>query len=223
MQKSYIFIPLLCIFLGFGCQQITQSPSVNDFADQRVIVNPERKLVEPLPQNQNKIMNDPNPNVLPHTSDLPQGVKEYHGWYFLVEYPANFSATPTEYVVYNKRQYYQTDEAYFLSPDKKVEFFVYSPLWGGDPKNYLTTAPNEEVVSTKTETKEVGSGKYEQTITWTTLRDKNNTYYRSFVSIQRTEGQFHHVFGIKYTDETAYETYRDAYVAFKESLQQFSD
>ncbi|PIY93563.1 MAG: hypothetical protein COY69_01025 [Candidatus Magasanikbacteria bacterium CG_4_10_14_0_8_um_filter_32_14] len=143
----------------------------------------------------------------------------YKGLWFDIEYPQNFSAKPT----------IKTDEAYFLSPDGTVEFFVYSPLWAGNPENYLTIAPTEELVDEKIEeTKEAEQpGQYGDKITrFVTVKAKDGSYYRSFVSIKEqinTGSEIHHVFGIKYQDNTAYEKYRDSYITFKESLNQYSD
>lgn len=159
----------------------------------------------------------------------------FRGFYFDIEYPKTFTVKPTSpTTVWNKITYVQTDEAYFTSPDGSVEFFVYSPLWSGDPENYLTITPTEEIVSEKTETGQALPHQLkdsERVIRWVTLKAKDGSYYRSFVSIKEQVkdytgsewSELHHVFGIKYRDSAAYEQYRGAYVAFKESLQQYAD
>jgi len=156
----------------------------------------------------------------------------FRGFYFDIEYPKTFTVKPTSpTTIWNKITYVQTDEAYFTSPDGSVEFFIYSPLWAGDPENYLTTASTEEIMS---EESQVYPGlpyqlkDSERIIRWVTLKAKDDSYYRSFMSIKeqvKPDGmsELHHVFGIKYRDSAAYEQYRDDYVTFKESLQQYAD
>jgi hypothetical protein len=154
----------------------------------------------------------------------------YRGSWFDIEYPKNFSARPTTPT--NERNsvtHVLTDEAYFTSPDETVEFFVYSPLWSEDPETYLTIASMEEVISEKTEEVKENErpGKFGSKITyWVTVKAKDGSYYRSFISTKEQVGtgsDLHHVFGIKYKNNVSYEKYREAYVAFKKSLQQYAD
>lgn len=162
-----------------------------------------------------------------------EGLNLYRGYYFDIEYPEDFEVSPTLPTVdYNGETYVQTDEAYFTSPDGTVEFFVYSPLWSGEPENYLIVAPTEEMVSEKTEK---GSAlphqlkDSERILYWVTLKAKDDSYFRSYLSIkeQVTEddsgSELHHVFGIKYQNDEAYQKYKDAYAAFKDSLRQYAD
>ncbi|MDD4995560.1 MAG: hypothetical protein PHW53_03805 [Patescibacteria group bacterium] len=149
----------------------------------------------------------------------------YRGTWFDIEYPNGFTpspTTPTE--IREGATYVQTDEARFVSPDGTIEFFVFSPLWGGDPADYLTIGPAEELVDE--ETQESGAGVDSKITRWVTVRATDGSYYRSFVSIKSQVGtgsDLHHVFGIKYRDNETYELYRDAYVDFKNSLNQYSD
>lgn len=161
------------------------------------------------------------------------GVKLYRGAWFDVEYPEDFEVRPTLPITnYNGQEFIQTDEAYFSSPDGSVEFFVYSPLWSGEPEDYLIVAPHEEIVSEKTEVGPALDHQLKESkriILWTSLKSKDNSYYRSYVSIKEqvkandSSSELHHVFGIKYQDEEAYQQYKDAYVSFKESLDQYAD
>ncbi|MFC1600058.1 hypothetical protein ACFL3T_03465 [Patescibacteria group bacterium] len=164
--------------------------------------------------------------------DFPRSGTLYRGSYFDIKYPREFIAKPTEPTTdFNGKTYVQTDEAYFSSPDGAVEFFVYSPLWAGDPENYLTIAPTEEIVSEKTETGPALPNQLkdsERIIRWVTIKAKDESYYRSFMSIKeqvRADGhsELHHVFGIKYKDSETYEKYKDTYEAFKASLEQYAD
>jgi len=148
------------------------------------------------------------------TSDASTTLATYNGLWFEVKYPENFTASPS----------YQADEAYFLSPDQTVEFFVYSPQWTGNPENYLNVSPTEELVSESTD--DTGTDYEHKVVKWATIKAKDGSYLRSYVSIKEQVGtgsDLHHVFGIKYKDEASYQKYTDAYIAFKDSLQQFAD
>ena len=179
--------------------------------------------------------------------------KAYEGNYFSIEYPKNFKPkplTPRRRIDINNRykpegvtpklppkyhDFIETNEAYFTSPNKEVIFFVYSPLWGGDPKNYLVVAPNEVLVDEK-KTKGLNTSpydgkEYDQVLTRrVTVKAKNNSYYRSFIHIRKRSSDFtlgvsnkDEVFGIKYKNKKVYDRYRDAYLAFKKSLDKSAD
>ncbi len=163
-------------------------------------------------------------------SPVPVGTTLYHGSWFSLAYPASFTArplTPTQRVGATSRV--TTDEAFFTSPDQRVEFFVYSPLWGGDPASYLEIAPTEVLVDERIQ--EQGEGEVPGTIgstatRWVTVRAQDGSYMRSFVSLKKqinTGSDVHHVFGIRYRHDAAYQDYKAAYVAFKASLQQYTD
>lgn len=149
----------------------------------------------------------------------------YRGFWFDIKYPQNFSATPNSpsYVAENQDVRIKTNEARFLSPDGTVEFFVFSPLWGGDPFDYLKVKDREILVSEETATSTEGLNT--KTVYWATIKAKDNSYYRSFVStkINLEDSQIHYVLGIKYKDTKMYETYKNAYTEFKDSLQQYAD
>jgi len=148
-------------------------------------------------------------------SSVKNDVVLYKGSWFDIKYPKGFTARPTVSM---------TDEAYFLSPDGSVEFFVFSPLWAGDPSEYLNIPSTEELVSEKTD--ESGLDLNNKIVRWVTVKAKDGSYYRSFVSIKNQVGtgsDLHHVFGIKYQNNIAYEKYKDAYATFKNSLQQYAD
>jgi hypothetical protein len=62
----------------------------------------------------------------------------------------------------------------------------------------------------------------DEQIQWVTIKSSDNSYYRSFVG-NRNDGVLTRLFGIKYTNDAAYQKYRDAYIAFKNSLKQYID
>ena len=182
-------------------------------------------------------------------------IKVYQGVNFSIEYPKNFKPHPltprSRYDVNSARankvknvtpklplKYYywvETDEAYFTSPNKEVTFFVYSPLWGGDPKNYLAVAVNEILMDEQTSkglnTSPYDGKEYDQVLTRrVTVKAKDNSYYRSFIHIRKRSSDFtlgvaniDEVFGIKYKNKEAYDQYRDDYLDFKKSLIKSGD
>lgn len=213
-----------CVFtlvsLGAGCQEppTEQTPSSLSPVVQEL-------QTQPVPESRKQETRDPA--AIP----TPAGVstKLYTGSWFDVKYPQTFSAAPNvPTTTYNGQTFVQTDEATFTSPDGSVEFFVYSPQWSGNPKTYLTVLPSEELVDEHVqETPETSSSESART-RWVTIKAKDGSYYRSFVSIQKRlltkdQGELHHVFGIKYRDPAAYETYKAAYASFKQSLRQYAD
>lgn len=150
--------------------------------------------------------------------------KLYRGLWFDIEYPANFTSSPAlPLETFNDIKFVRTDEAYFSDPNNEVEFYVYSPSWRGEP-DYLTIKPYEVLVS---EESKQSKGDYGDTvIKWVTVKEDKGLYYRSYVYIRQqvgTESEVSHTFGIKYRDVGVYEKYRDAYIAFKDSLRQFID
>lgn len=147
------------------------------------------------------------------------GTKMYEGTWFDIQYPSNFTARPPEP---KEKTGTEPDEAFFTSPDKTVEFFVYSPQWGGDPKDYLQVSANEKLMNEKEESSKENGGTQTR---WATVAAKDGSYTRSYVSIktQLETGGVHHVFGIKYKDQKAYDRYKAAYEAFKASLMQYAD
>jgi hypothetical protein len=193
----------------------------NDFSH-RYSQTPEDLSIEPT---ENAIQRINKNEELSNTA-----TSTYSGYYFSVEYPSIFEPRPIP-----TNGFAETDEAYFLSPNGLVEFYIYSPLWSGTP-DYLTILPTEELVSEKTENAErlplhtVGT---HRVLRWVTVKAKDNSYYRSFHSIKsqisdvptdpRKGRGLHHVFGIKYKDEGSYAAYKDQYIAFKNSLQQSAD
>lgn len=155
----------------------------------------------------------------------PTDTKDFSGTWFRVSYPADFTAMSDS----------NNDGATFASSDGLVEFYVYSPMWYGDT-SYTELKSNEEVVSDESVTEQtvINPSVTNTTITRrATYRAKDGSYLRSFVSIKDqvfdTPDQYgrdavlHHVFGIKYKHQAAYNKYLSQYLDFKKSLMQFAD
>lgn len=153
----------------------------------------------------------------------------FKGSYFEIKYPHNFKAMPeSPIIIIENNIFIETDEAYFTSPDNSVEFYVFSPLWSGDPE-YLDISENEKLIGE--EIQEIKENERDgqigdREIIWRTVRAKDGLYYRSIMSIREqigTGSELHRVFGIRYKDQTAYEKYKDEYLRFRESLIQYAD
>ncbi len=146
-------------------------------------------------------------------------VDTFKGEWFTINYSQEFTVSPDSPIdIFDDYEFVATDEAIFTSLNGDVQFFVYSPQWGGNPKNYLNTLPNEKISSDKTTVDEIDPNRIYR---WITFEDKNGKYIRSVYS-KKSEST-HLVFGIKYKDQATYEKYKSSYTAFKKSLIQFAD
>jgi hypothetical protein len=134
------------------------------------------------------------------------------GAWFDIMYPATF--TP-KIIQKSTTQSDKADAVIFLSPDKLVEFYIYSPLWNG-------VAPGIEInLGTERLDSEKSSKSKDGTITWFTISSRKGEYIRSYQAFK--SDSIHWVIGIKYKDKSAYEQYKNKYLFFKKSLQQYSD
>ena len=135
----------------------------------------------------------------------------YEGAWFSIDFPADFrerssipSSTADGY-----------DSAFFVSPDGEVEFYVYSPQWGGDPGD-IALDPKTERMGDQAVSAEGG-----KTVRRWTIEAKDGSYRRSYVETR--EGTVSWVIGIRYADDEALARYRGAYVRFKGSIRQLAD
>jgi len=153
----------------------------------------------------------------------------YKGSWFDIQYPSNFSPKPVSPInTFNNANNIITDEATFISPDKSVEFFVYSPQWSGNPKNYLEKTSDEILISENiSKNPQEFASQYGDTIIKTVIfRASDKSYFRSYTSIMQqvgTQSPLHHVFGIKYKNDVSYKRYKNAFEQFKKSLHQYAD
>ena len=132
----------------------------------------------------NYIQKEIDLNNLDEESEVQEGsieeLKTYKGNWFDISYPYNFISSPSSPIIDRETyKFVDTDEAYFLSADGTVEFFVCSPQWGGNPINYLELADNEEIGSKKTTMDEIDP---EILMNWVTYKDKDGNYLRSHYS-----------------------------------------
>jgi hypothetical protein len=141
--------------------------------------------------------------------------REHRGTTFAVRYPAGFTARGVE------EDGQEGTAAAFRAPDGSVEFYVYSPLWTGEPA-YARLAEGEVEVSRAVETPRPG-----RRVERVTVRSKDGSSLRSWEDVQEEDAanasRTRRVFGLRYRDAQALARHREAYLAFKRSLQQFAD
>jgi hypothetical protein len=135
----------------------------------------------------------------------------FKGAYFEIKYPAGFRVRPSQ------RSDENPDSLFFTAPDGSVEFYVFSPIWNGEPKDIEINEATEIYVSQDAQTK--GDIKIRRL----TIRARDGSYLRSVEDTENTNTNNRTVFGIKYRDQTAYNRYRQTYLTFKKSIRQFAD
>ena len=169
---------------------------------------------------------------------IPAPTRVYNGAWFDIRPPSTFSARPSLKGISGGGY----DSAFFESPDKRVEFYVFSPQWNGTPSDIVLDPAREVEVSRKVEEIQgmetvdrpsrkgdpaSGSTEKQKVVksraTWVTVRAKNGSYTRSWVDVENPEYNTRKVFGIRYRDARSLAVYKKQYVAFKASLRQFSD
>ena len=141
-----------------------------------------------------------------------QKMLTYKGAWFEINYPAGFTVKPGQKSTTRQEGY---DSVYFISPDRSVEFFVYSPQWKGEGEGIEINPNLETLIEQNTEKHK------SKKIRWFTVKAKDNSYLRS-IRDDTTEST-RLVFGIKYKNKAMYDKYYHDYIAFKESLRQFAD
>jgi hypothetical protein len=138
----------------------------------------------------------------------------YQGAWFAIVYPPGFTLKPSLRSTTTDTGY---DSAFFISPDKTVAFYVFSPQWNGDPTDIVADKEKETVISQKETVKKSVHTR------WVTIQARDRSYTRSFVDIEDTELNVRHVLGWKYRDLKARQKYESAYIRFKASLEQYAD
>ncbi len=137
-------------------------------------------------------------------------VKKYETNWLSVEYPASFVARPSLLSDTTLEEGYSS--VFFESPDKLVEFYVYSTALYIEPSDIALT-DSEKLVSEK-ETKRA----HDLVKTWT-IAAKDKSYMRSYSAYYGEDGLIMiDIVGLKYKDTDAYNKYKDDYIAFKKSF-----
>jgi len=137
----------------------------------------------------------------------------FTGAWFKVTVPSDFTAKPS--MRSSSGNGYES--VFFDSPDGDVEFYVFSPQWGGEPNDISIDANTEKVISTLSQT---SNGLIK---TWNVIQALDGSYYRSYQDTKAQGGNIHWIIGLKYKSKAAHEKYKQAYLSFKKSLIQLSD
>lgn len=143
----------------------------------------------------------------------PTEYSKFSAAWFEIEYPSNFKAENSLKSYTNSEGF---DSAVFTAPDGKVQFYVFSPQWSGEPTD-IKVMPGERIFETSEEEK---NGNFVKR--WT-VKANDGTYSRSYEETSENVSHTNQVFGIKYSSDADLEKYRDEYLHFKNSLIQFAD
>jgi hypothetical protein len=101
---------------------------------------------------------------------------------------------------------------FFVLPSGEVEFYVFSPMWNGNPQE-SAVKPNEVVVSQRqTRTK---SPHGDIVVQWKTWRARNGSYWRAIVDRENVGLNTRVVFGIRYRNAAVLRRYTPAYARSK--------
>ncbi len=141
---------------------------------------------------------------------------KYRGAYFEVKYPSSFTARALD-----AAKARESSAATFSAPDSSMQFYIFSPQWGGDAPG-ISLVPATEVEAARKSEKGKSSGVV-GTFTWTTLAAKDKSYTRVYQSFLADDKSIHWVVGMKYTSDEALAKYRAQYAQFKASLVQLAD
>jgi hypothetical protein len=147
------------------------------------------------------------------TATLFGQTKTFTGAWFEIKYPSTFTPRPSLRSATSQQGY---ESAFFKSPDGLVEFYIYAPQWSGNPTD-IALKNTEKTTGTTSKT----SGSV--TIAWWTITAKNGSYTRTYQETTDNVSNTNWVVGIKYKNQSAYNKYKQQYVAFKASLSQFAD
>ena len=171
------------------------------------------KEISKKPEQQTQQGNVPqrNPVITPYTNTA---VRTFEGAWFSIRYPSDFIVRPSMHSSTSADGY---DSAFFTSPDKLVEFYVFSPQWDGNAYD-ITLNPTREYLIDK-DVRNLS----DRTETLFTIAAKDGSYKRSYRETTSIHSTVRWIVGIKYSSQMAYQTYQDAYVAFKKSLEQYAD
>jgi len=138
----------------------------------------------------------------------------FKGAWFEIAVPPSFTTIPSMKSSTATAKY---DSAVFRSPDGKVEFYIFSPQWKGDPSDIAIDPSREKQSFSRTETSRL------RTVTWFPIEAKDGSYTRTYQDTRSNDGSVRWVVGVKYSDQAAFNAYRDQYTNFKKSLRQFAD
>jgi len=141
------------------------------------------------------------------------GLEAFEGAWFEVDYPAGFEARPS----LESDSAEGPDSAFFASPDGTVEFYVFSPQWGGEPTD-IALDPETETLAAERVLREGPITKR-----WYTIAAKDGAYQRSYLTVSDDRGPSSWTIGRRYASAADLRRYDPEYLAFRESLRQYAD
>lgn len=188
-MKSKIFLLVIATVAFSGCNKAQNATGSPTKKSEKVNASPQKK------------------------STSQSAYKWFDTTWFEIEYPATFTAKGS---LKSSTSTEGFDSAVFMSPDGKVQFYIFSPQWHGDYKD-ITLNSKTEIESARTHEK-----KGDTIITRWTIAAKDGSYKRSYEEMN-FGSTINRVFGIKYASETDRKRYLPAYLRFKKSLLQYAD
>lgn len=201
-------------FIGMGCKHLNPFSQYFEIEEPGEIIP--TKTIQPEQEteseNEEKDIEEESEEVIDQKS-----YSGYSGAYFDIEYPSNFRVDERVLEGSFEDEY---AEVAFLSPNENVEFYVFSPLWGGYSA-YETILDSEEIVAEQVTS--TGGEFNKKTVEWITVEAKDGSYARSMRIITMENETVRYLFGIKYSSQEALEQYREEYNHFTESLKQYAD
>ncbi|MFM2337503.1 MAG: hypothetical protein RL115_696 [Bacteroidota bacterium] len=144
--------------------------------------------------------------------------KTYNGAWFDIKYPSTFTARSGEKSATLSTEF---ESAFFLSPDKQVEFYVYSPQWNGEPSDIDVTKTEKKAATSTKKRVEITGDEIEEN--WWTITANDKSYVRSYYQYINNTLNTTKIFGIKYKNQKALDKYKKQYADFKKSLIQYAD
>lgn len=167
------------------------------------------------------------PEILGHTTEMKEittsqkinsdkkiAYKKFEGAWFSIKFPENFSARNSMKSSTHSDGF---DSAVFTSPDGKVQFYVFSPQWSGNPTDILVNKKTEILMDSSVEQK--GKNKVKRWV----IAANNGSYQRAYEETIDTESKTNQIFGIVYNPELYKDEYKKEYLHFKNSLVQYAD
>jgi hypothetical protein len=164
-------------------------------------------------------------STAPSHAVAPSGWKTYSGAWFEISYPQSFTPVPLQK---SNTKATGVDSAVFVSPSHEIEFYVFSPQWGGHASALDIDSRHERITSKKisvSDDRGGGGASKEDAITdtWLGIRALDGSYVR-FVHHQRNDVcQTARAFGVKCKDMTLYRRHKTDFDRFRKSLIQYGD
>ncbi len=163
----------------------------------------------------------------PNSPTPPSQWKSYDKDFFAIMHPANFSLAYSFNLVEGKKDDPELEEsntAYFVSPDKTVAFYVYSPQWSGEP-SALVAGDNE----TGSQTADLSylcpadKNSFDENASSTLHVFKTNTYTREVFDVAHEQLGTRRTFAIEYRSEADRARYWQQFLLFTIGLTQYAD